>query len=198
MKYEINDYELISQVRENNEDAILNLYSKYTPIINSVTNKFNKSNNMKIDYDDIKQEANIALYNAIKNYDPDSGALFYTYAVLCINRRLISYCKKNYNYISKLGLEYLKEEKMLSYYDYMDESHYKFLNNYYGGLTRDIINMLPDDLSLIFELKYNGFSNKEIANLLDTNSKYIENSVRKVRNQIKRSSFFKTNILELR
>ncbi len=198
MKYEINDYELISQVRENNEDAILNLYSKYTPIINSVTNKFNKSNNMKIDYDDIKQEANIALYNAIKNYDPDSGALFYTYAVLCINRRLISYCKKNYNYISKLGLEYLKEEKMLSYYDYMDESHYKFLNNYYGGLTRDIINMLPDDLSLIFELKYNGFSNKEIANLLDTNSKYIENSIRKVRNQIKRSSFFKTNILELR
>lgn len=198
MKYEINDYELISQVRENNEDAILNLYSKYTPIINSVTNKFNQSNNMKIDYDDIKQEANIALYNAIKNYDPDSGALFYTYAVLCINRRLISYCKKNYNYISKLGLEHLKEEKMLSYYDYMDESHYKFLNNYYGGLTRDIINMLPDDLSLIFELKYNGFSNKEIANLLDTNSKYIENSVRKVRNQIKRSSFFKTNILELR
>jgi RNA polymerase sigma factor, sigma-70 family len=198
MKYEINDYELINQVRENNEDAILNLYSKYTPIINSVTNKFNQSNNMKIDYDDIKQEANIALYNAIKNYDPDSGALFYTYAVLCINRRLISYCKKNYNYISKLGLEYLKEEKMLSYYDYMDESHYKFLNNYYGGLTRDIINMLPDDLSLIFELKYNGFSNKEIANLLDTNSKYIENSVRKVRNQIKRSSFFKTNILELR
>ena len=97
-----------------------------------------------------------------------------------------------------MGLEYLKEEKMLSYYDYMDESHYKFLNNYYGGLTRDIINMLPDDLSLIFELKYNGFSNKEIANLLDTNSKYIENSVRKVRNQIKRSSFFKTNILELR
>jgi RNA polymerase sigma factor, sigma-70 family len=198
MKYEINDYELISQVRENNEDAILNLYSKYTPIINSVTNKFNQSNNMKIDYDDIKQEANIALYNAIKNYDPDSGSLFYTYAVLCINKRLISYCKKNYNYISKLGLEYLKEEKMLSYYDYMDESHYKFLNNYYGGLTRDIINMLPDDLSLIFELKYNGFSNKEIANLLDTNSKYIENSVRKVRNQIKRSSFFKTNILELR
>ena len=198
MKYEINDYELISQVRENNEDAMLNLYSKYTTIINSVTNKFNQSNNMKIDYDDIKQEANIALYNAIKNYDPDSGALFYTYAVLCINRRLISYCKKNYNYISKLGLEYLKEEKMLSYYDYMDESHYKFLNNYYGGLTRDIINMLPDDLSLIFELKYNGFSNKEIANLLDTNSKYIENSVRKVRNQIKRSSFFKTNILELR
>lgn len=198
MKYEINDYELISQVRENNEDAILNLYSKYTPIINSVTNKFNQSNNMKIDYDDIKQEANIALYNAIKNYDPDSGALFYTYAVLCINRRLISYCKKNYNYISKLGLECLKEEKMLSYYDYMDESHYKFLNNYYGGLTRDIINILPDDLSLIFELKYNGFSNKEIANLLDTNSKYIENSVRKVRNQIKRSSFFKTNTLELR
>ena len=197
MKYEINDYELISQVRENNEDAILNLYSKYTPIINSVTNKFNQSNNMKIDYDDIKQEANIALYNAIKNYDPDSGALFYTYAVLCINRRLISYCKKNYNYISKLGLEYLKEEKMLSYYDYMDESHYKFLNNY-CGITRDIINMLPDDLSLIFELKYNGFSNKEIANLLDTNSKYIENSIRKVRNQIKRSSFFKTNILELR
>ena len=198
MRYEINDYELISQVRENNEDAILNLYSKYTPIINSVTNKFNQSNNMKIDYDDIKQEANIALYNAIKNYDPDSGALFYTYAVLCINRRLISYCKKNYNYISKLGLEYLKEEKMLLYYDYKDESHYKFLNNYYGGLARDIINMLPDDLSLIFELKYNGFSNKEIANLLDTNSKYIENSVRKVRNQIKRSSFFKTNILELK
>ena len=60
--------------------------------------------------EDLIQEGMIGLVSAIRNYSPDGGASFKTYAELCIKRRLYSairasYSKKNVSIDDCLSLE---------------------------------------------------------------------------------------------
>ena len=90
-----NDYELISMVCENDEDSYYSLFSKYEPIIKSIAQEFyRKYNCYGADYEDFIQEGYLGFQDAISNYDSNKGALFYTFANLCIRRHLLSFVKK--------------------------------------------------------------------------------------------------------
>ena len=85
---EINDYELIYEVRERNEDSYNLLIKKYSTLIRRIADEYyRKCKRFKIEYDDLVQEGYYGLFQALDNYDEETS-LFYTFASLCIKREM--------------------------------------------------------------------------------------------------------------
>ena len=139
-------------------------YNKYDPIINKMASKYYKKYKyIGITYDDLVQEARIGLMKSIKSFDDDQS-MFYSFALLCIERSLINYTKsfnrlKNYPFNSSSMVIPKNDE-------YVDNSRVDEIlleNEKYFECK----NSLKFNLSIVYELRYNGFSFKDISCLLD-------------------------------
>ena len=97
MKYsDLNDYELLSYISDNNEEANEMIFIKYNPlVIDRATKLFPYCKNYGVELNDLIQEGLVGLNDAITGYSDDKDACFYTYALRCINSRIISYITKS-------------------------------------------------------------------------------------------------------
>lgn len=177
----INDYEVVYLVKENDEEARKIMFNKYIPIVKKLASKYSMSAKWaRVDFDDLVQEGLIALNDAIDKYDENSGALFYTFACICVERRILTFCRKmssnkHYYLNTSLGEEFyynIKDDKNLDYY--FDEELLEKQFVYYKSLFN-----IGD--SSIFELRYNGFSYKEISRLLDIPITTVDGRLYKIR-----------------
>ena len=177
-----NDYEIIYMIKENDDVARNIMFNKYMPIVKSIaSNFFSSYPNIGAEYDDFLQEGMIALNKSINSYDENGGSLFYTYATLCINRHLITYCrnlscKKHYSLNNSVGEEsiYLCSDFKNYVDDYIDDkiNYCEFIN---------IKNMFSIDFSSVLELRYNGFCYWEISKLLDISIGMVDSRLSKIR-----------------
>ena len=91
----INDYEVVYMVRENDEEAREIIFNKYIPIVRRIASDHLALAKMaRIEYEDLVQEGLIALNEAINKYNERSGVLFYTFLCVCVERRILTYCRK--------------------------------------------------------------------------------------------------------
>lgn len=206
MEYKnLNDYELIYQVRENDGIAYNAIFSKYSHLIDILTKKYLKNNsNIGLEYDDLYQEGMLGLSRAIDSYDSDD-TLFYTFALLCIRRemeKIIKGNKRNKHMILNDSLSLNKPinaEEDIFLEDIISTS---FLIENDCDINDDynyLINLkyeFPIEESLIYELKVNNFSTKEIAILLDKNYKNINYHIRKIRKKLKQLLENKKNMIK--
>lgn len=197
MKYSAtNDYEVLYLISENNEDAYSYIYEKYKPFIKkNAYSLYRKYKNTGIEYDDLIQEGMYGLSEAIKKYDINEGNMFYTLAVLCIKRemeRLIIKSIRNKQNI--LNFAYSLEEEIAEtglilqdiIYDDTKNTDYCFflLEN-----TKTLLELkydLKDKYAPVYELKINGFTNKEIAELLELKYKDVDNYLRSIKNTLRK------------
>lgn len=197
MEYkQINDYETLYLIKDNNETAYDMIFSKYRPIITNFAYDFYKKfHNLGIEYDDLYQEGMIGLSEAIKNYNVNNSNTFYTFSILCIKRemqRLIIHYTRGKNMIlnSAKSIENSLFEGGITFEDtlYDERNLIDFLVEESAFLKR-IIN-LKYDLNInympIFELKVNGFSNTEIAKLLDIPYKKVDNALYNIKKSLKK------------
>ena len=88
---EFNDEELLSYIHDNNEEAYNIMYKKYEPLIVSLATRLIKTvHNAGLEVSDLVQEGRIGLTDAIKNFNEHKEASFYTYAKMCIERKILS------------------------------------------------------------------------------------------------------------
>ena len=189
----LNDYELVYQVKENDEVAYGVLLDKYSHLVDMLAKRYIKSNkNLGLEYDDLYQEGMIGIIKALEDYN-ESDCLFYTYASLCAKREmdkiLMYYRRKKHMVLNDaISLEqkinndsdFSVGETIASNYDLEQE-----YENY--DTCQKVIDTLYDlDLidSSILELKINGFSTKEISKLLDITYKAVDYRMRKIRKKI--------------
>ena len=86
---EINDYEVLSMVADN-EDATELLFKKYKPLIVGLAKKiYNNNQNTGFDLNDLIQEGMIGFSTAINTFDENKDTTFFTYAKTCIERRTV-------------------------------------------------------------------------------------------------------------
>lgn len=181
----VNDYEVMYMVRENNDEAMSLLFDKYMPLIKKLAVKYyDKVKNCGIEFEDFIQEGMIALNRAIMNYDDNSNTLFYTYISVCIERQFITYCR-NLNSQKHCFLNYSVRDEELhrsscisskSFVDYIEVMEsFTSLKNSFSFLD-----------SSIFELRYNGFSYKEICSLLDISYSFLESRMSKIRKLLRK------------
>ena len=183
MQYkDLNDYEVIYRIRENDDLALNEMFLKYEPIVISFAKKyFSFVKKFGMEFEDLLQEGRIAVNKAINTFDADSSTLFYTYVSICIERSMMN-ISRNLSRKKRLSIVNCVDGEALlllpdTYYDpnsYIFDKFNKEQFIYYK-------NMFEIEDSCIFELKYNGFSYKEISELLDISLKFIDSRLCKIR-----------------
>ena len=185
-----NDFELVYLAQEGNEDAINELYQKYKPIIvKKSKNAIMFATHHGIDINDIMQEAYIGLDEAIKNFSQNEKASFYTFAILCIDRKITNYLRKTTGSKGKIlneavtiddTLEKVLSDEFSIEYNLIDKDNdSKLINN--------IRNMLTEFERRVFDLKLKEYSFDEIAKLLNKDVKSIYNTFQRIKVKIKKN-----------
>lgn len=184
----INDFELIYLVKENNEDALNFFFKKYEPLISKIANYYYTNvKDLKIEYEDLLQEGRIGLYEAIKCFEIKQEVLFYTFAFLCIKRAIVSYLKRNTtNKKMVLASSLSFDETILNENISFLEPTNILEEKYFINKIIEFKNSLDFIDSNIFELRLSSFSYSDIASLLDTNVKNVDNRLIKIRNKLKK------------
>ena len=193
---DLNDNELVYLCAENNEDAINLIVNKYKNCILMILKEYLKEYNIiGVEVADLYQEGLIGLMHAIHSYNPTRDVLFYTYANACIRTSLISAIRQTFR----------QKNRILNYSYSLDKIFEDSGDNFYGILKdesyepnklllssedeNELINKLKSKLSkselAIFELRLKGLSNGEIATLIDKDTKYIENSLFRIKRKYK-------------
>lgn len=185
----INDYEQLYLVAEKDDEANKLFYEKYKPIIYSLAyNNLKKIKNLGVDIEELVQEGYIGLSKAIDSYKDNLNANFYTFATVCIDRQIKSYCrkfrtKKNITLSNKISIDDDTLKKIeLPESIYSDNNPEFYLNNSnYNDLCIKFKHILTLRASLVFELKSNGFSRKEICKLLEISPSMFERAICEIR-----------------
>lgn len=193
---EYNDNELLYYVHENNEEANELIYKKYEPLINNLARKvINYCKNSGIEINDLIQEGMLALSKSIELYNEEKDVTFYTFAKTCIERKMISAAisarrLKHKILNDSLSIELTDEEgnNKLEYLLSDDKSNPENLilsmekEEEILNITK---NILTDFEKQVFELKINGFDYKEIAEILEKDTKSIDNALQRIKKKIK-------------
>ena len=194
MEYkDINDFEVLYLVEENKSDYKNIIFEKYKPILRSLAySYFTKARDYGNDYEDCYQEALIGLNYAVDNFNQNKDVCFYTFATVCIKNRLNSFlksCCTKKNKVLNESLFYNRNELLDLEIENLD--HIEFDDMYLSFYERVLKfkNSLNYIQSQIFELKYNGFTNKEIGVLLEINPRIVYNNICLIRDRMIISNF---------
>lgn len=193
---DLNDNELVYLCAENNEDAINLIVNKYKNCILMILKEYLKEYNIiGVEVADLYQEGLIGLMHAIHSYNPTRDVLFYTYANACIRTSLMSAIRQTFRQKNRIlnysySLDKIFEDSGDNFYEILKDESYepnKLLLS--SEDENELINNLKSKLSkselAIFELRLKGLSNGEIASLIDKDTKYIENSLFRIKRKYK-------------
>jgi RNA polymerase sporulation-specific sigma factor len=194
---ELNDNELISISRECDENAMMILHKKYKPLIDKKCNKYIKFvKNKGVEFADLVQECLIAFEESIKNYNLLDDVTFYTFTNVCMDRKLNSLLVKlnrdKYKFLNEaIPMDPIDVDKDISLIYFigdnkanpemglMEEANYEELYD-------KIIQVLTDFEECVFNLKLQNFDYKEIADIMDKDSKSIDNALQRIKVKIRK------------
>lgn len=194
---DLNDYELVSLAQEMNEDASTILYQKYQPLIHKKSSKVYKYlQNKGIELVDLIQECTIGFEEAVKNFNPEDNVSFYTFSNVCMDRQLLSELTRlnrdKHKFLNEaVPLETIDEESEKgNLINFIKDNSYNpevglFTLEELQDLFERINNQLTSMEECVFKLKIQGFSYKEIADLLDKDEKSIDNAIQRIKTKIK-------------
>ncbi len=184
---DLNDYEVMYLVEENDDDAKDLLYQKYKPLILSIALEYRQeAKECGLEMDDLIQEGYVGLYNASKNYNSKISTLFYTYAMISIKSKIIN-CLKGKNALrhrilnQSISLYHpIPNTDQCTLMDLIEDKnallpHFLVEENDTKQRVKNYLFSLDFPHSLIFELKCNGFNPSDISQLLDLPLKKVSN-----------------------
>jgi len=192
----INDYEVLYLVKENDEVATELLYKKYQPLIDKKAYYYYRLYQSRgIDLDELKQEGYVGLQKALSQFDEHYDNLFYTFALLCIDRQMRTCVKRAKSAKEAFYYQSLSLENDVEASGTMES----LITNPFGENPKESIEItflyqcltefkhtLPYTESCVFELRTNGFKYKEIARLLNLSSRLVENYLYKSRKLLRK------------
>ena len=130
------------------------------------------------------QEATIALYNAIKTYNPQKAS-FSTFATLCIKRAVIAFARK-------IGAQKNIPDELVSSLDNAEISdnitpEALFIEKEdYDTLTQNIRVELSKMEYEVLQLFLSGMLYSEIAEVLGITEKAVDNALSRIRKKLKK------------
>ena len=185
-----NDYELMYLISENNEDAYQTIFEKYQPLVFKEAIKYIfLSKKLGISEEDLIEEGKVGLYKAIEGYNNEVE--FFTFASICIKRSIFKLLKKSSTYKQKILNEAIDinhdNDDSIYYQEEKDKDIVQnLINEEFESKITKFKHKLNEQDSTIFELKYNGFTYKEISEILNLDKKYIDNRLLSIRNKLKK------------
>ena len=196
MYKKLNDYELLSQVADN-EFATEALFEKYKNLIYGIAKKaYIHHQNTGLDMNDLIQEGMIGFSIAINTFDEQKNTTFFTYARTCITRRVISSLVS----ASRLKHQLLNDSLSVELFDTENNPDTIILSDNTSNpeklliedenlkeLKKQIKNKLTDLENNVFDLLTSGFDYKEIADILNKTPKSIDNTLSRIKYKIQKN-----------
>ncbi|MCI9110334.1 MAG: sigma-70 family RNA polymerase sigma factor [Bacilli bacterium] len=192
---DLNDYELVSKVAENEEITDI-LFEKYMPLIRNVVKRlYDENQNSGLDFNDLVQEGMIGFSKAINTYNEHKDTLFFTYARKCIEHGIITSIinanrKKHSVLNNSLSMEAPNKDE--------DDSIEKFISDKMSDpeailldfenvniLTKNLKQELTSFEEQVFDLRKSGFTYREIAEVLNVEPKRVDNALQRMKNKVK-------------
>ena len=191
----LTDEQIISQIKEGDEQALSFLLEKYKNMVNSKVGKYFMIGAEK---DDIIQEGMIGLYKAIRDFNRLKQNSFKTFANICIERQLITAIKSS-NRQKHIPLNSYLSLNMSAYEN--DEDSAELIETFKSDTIEDpletimkreyfneIQNTMHKSLSKfeenVLERYIQGESYEVIAKKLDTPIKSVDNAIQRIRKKI--------------
>jgi RNA polymerase sporulation-specific sigma factor len=180
------DRELIKKFNVGNKEAEKCLMKRYFYLIRRIVNSFYIEDRRK---DDILQESMIGLFKAMKTYDERYDVSFKTYAEICIRRQIISALRKSEKYETVNIFTVFNCFESDSEYDFTEQMYddsynpenilmYEEEKKYYIEFASQY---LSDYENSVLKEYFNGKTYKEIAEILNTNLKSVDNALQRVK-----------------
>lgn len=179
-----NDYELLDLISDNDELAYNIMLDKYKPLIYKMARKYYNFaiGNYYVEFalSDFVNEGYLAFDRAVKNFNQDKEAIFYSYLCSCLKsnyflmlRSLFTLKNKPLLHYQELDFE-INDSKQIDPYDYINSIIF------YDDLKDYLLNLEFID-SAILELRFNNFKYREIVDLLEVNNARINRVISKAR-----------------
>ena len=192
---EFEENELIQMINDNDEDVKDALYEKYSYIVEVILTKYNRSiYGLKLDYNEIRQEAFLAFTNALVNYNEEKDTSLATFISMVVERRIISCIRNNRTKKSmlaqkSLSLEFENKNEVELLNKIADvkyePSHMIEKDENCKTLNEKITSSLSPFEKDVYNLMINNFNYIEIAQILQKDSKSIDNCIQRLRKKIK-------------
>jgi RNA polymerase sporulation-specific sigma factor len=176
----------VKEGKMNDDPLTLELLQQYKPLVKKKAAAYFLIGG---DRDDLIQEGMIGLYKAIRDYDPDKGNPFHSFALLCVNRQIISAVKAS----ARQKHIPLNTSLSLNNPDEKNEPKNQYAPNpeslVIGRETyHDIESFLQKHLSeleyTVLMLHLEGRSHSETAGELGRNVKTIDNTLQRIRRKV--------------
>ena len=196
----LTDEQIISQIKDGDEQALTFLLDKYKDLVNTKVGKYFI---IGAEREDIVQEGMIGLYKAIKGFDNCKQNTFRTFANLCIERQLITAIKSS-NRQKHMPLNSYLSLNTSAYDDEGDGT--ELLETFEVNTIEDpletimkqesfneIQNAVQKSLSKfegqVLERYMQGESYEIIAKRLDTPVKSVDNAIQRIRKKAIKNLF---------
>ena len=194
MYREIDDYEILYMIQENNDYYEL-ILEKYKPLIITICKqRLSGIKEMGYELEDLMQIANMAVYEAIKTYSEYENARFYTYVAKCIHNKLNVELRNNssdkkkalntaISYDANIPgtntplIDLLEDKTVINPYQYLDIKELKDKYIYY-------LNSLPFEVAGVYQLRLQGFNQSEIQTLLNINELAYERCLKTIKRRL--------------
>lgn len=176
------DEQLVLLAKEGDNSAWMSIISRYLPL---VTNRTAAYVGDDFESEDLVQEGFIGFIRAVRNYRPDGGASFKTYAILCIDNSLISavrvgLAKKR---IPGSAIVPLDDCSSLPETNSAEDTYFatEELNIFKKGLSSHL-SLLENK---VFTLYINGCDYDKISTELDIPKKSVDNAVCRIKRKLR-------------
>lgn len=130
--------------------------------------------------DDLIQEGVLGLYSAVQSFNSSKGVPFEAFAVLCIKRRMYSYCnhfiKNDTNYANET--ENLESDEVLEE-DVLQKTH---IEDLFAKLKQNLSEMEKN----VLELYLKDLSYAEISSKLSIAEKSVDNAMSRIKAKLKK------------
>ena len=191
------DYQLISQIRNHNVDALDKLMQKYRNFVRMKARSYYITGG---DREDIFQEGMIGLYKAIRDYNQDRQTSFKSFADLCITRQIITAIKSSMrqkhiplnSYVS-LDRPMFDDESDLSLIDILPETKMKnpeqilIRQQDFAWIGLKIEQELSDLEKEALTLYLDGQTYQQISMVLNRHVKSIDNALQRVKKKLEKT-----------
>ena len=168
----VSDEEIVEQIRGGNYELVPVIFGRYEKQVRYYVEKYCRES----DREDASQEASLALYSAIKDYDKNKSA-FSSFASLCIKRAVTDLVKKA-NRKKNIPEELFEPIEEVSEKIFFDKEAYK-------ALTHNIRLELSGLELAVLQLFLAGKKYIDIADELGISEKSVNNALMRIRKKLK-------------
>jgi len=170
-----NDYEIISQIREDNHEALELMFGKYKALISKIIYKYN----LYYDYDDMFQEGQMILYKSIMQFEERFDKTFTRFFEQNLERRYITIISKRVRRREIFSTNIL--------YIYETNNNLQQNSPYFEILQKEITKILTNTENLVYTLReLQNFSISYIKDNYGLGEKEIYNSLHRAKVKIKK------------